>query len=67
MSYASSLIPGTLLARRMRFLADIRLDDGTQITAHVPNSGAMTGVKAPGLRVWLSESDNPSRKLKHTL
>lgn len=67
MQFISPLIAGKLIQRRMRFLADVLLDDGTQITAHVPNSGAMLGVKDPGMRVWLSESDNPNRKLKYTL
>jgi sugar fermentation stimulation protein A len=46
---------GTLLARRQRFLADIRLDDGREILAHCPNTGRMLGYSAPGLRVWASE------------
>lgn len=46
---------GTLLARRQRFLADIRLDDGRQILAHCPNTGRMLGYSAPGLTVWASE------------
>lgn len=49
------LHPGTLLARRQRFLADIRLDDGRDILAHCPNTGRMLGYSAPGLRVWASE------------
>jgi sugar fermentation stimulation protein A len=46
---------GTLLARRQRFLADIRLDDGRTILAHCPNTGRMLGYSAPGLTVWASE------------
>lgn len=67
MQFISPLIAGKLIQRRMRFLADVVLDSGETITAHVPNSGAMLGAKDPGMRVWLSESDNPNRKLKHTL
>ncbi|MBN2751482.1 MAG: DNA/RNA nuclease SfsA [Rhodospirillaceae bacterium] len=66
MNFPSPLISGTLVRRYKRFLADIRLDDGTEITAHIANSGAMTGLKEPGLRVWISRSNNPKRKLAYT-
>lgn len=42
------------------------MSDGTIVTAHSVNTGAMTGVLDEGNRVWLSESDNPKRKLKYT-
>jgi sugar fermentation stimulation protein A len=60
------LISATLLRRYKRFLADVRWPDGQETTAHVPNSGAMLGVSAPGSRVWLSAA-KPGRKLDHTL
>lgn len=61
-----ALLPGTLLKRYKRFLSDIQLDTGEIITAHCPNTGPMTGVCTVGNRVWVSQSDNPDRKLKYT-
>ncbi len=60
------LISGTLVQRYNRFLVDVRLDDGTVITGTCPNTGSMMGLKAAGMRVWLSTSDSPTRKYRHT-
>ncbi len=67
MDLPQPLIKGRLLKRYNRFLCDVALESGETITAHCPNPGAMLGLKDPGLTVWLSESANPKRKLKHTL
>jgi len=64
--YPSDLLEGVLLQRRVRFLADIRLDDGREVTAHCVNSGSMRGVILPGQRVRISRAANPKRKLKWT-
>ncbi len=66
MDFPSPLLRGTLIQRYKRFLADVRLDDGTQVTATCPNTGSMMGLKNPGQTVWLSTSDSPTRKYKHT-
>lgn len=66
MKFESSLIPGILVARYKRFFADVRLDSGEVVTAHCPNTGSMLGCKETGSRVWISLSDNPTRKLRYT-
>ena len=67
MDFPQLLIRGQLVSRYKRFFADVVLDDGTAVTAHCPNPGAMLGLNMPGLAVWLSKSDDPKRKLAHTL
>lgn len=61
------LIHGKLIKRYKRFLADIILENGETVTAHVPNSGAMTSCIEENCDVWVSFHDNPKRKLKYTL
>lgn len=61
------LVEAVWVARHKRFMLDVTLPDGTSITAHCPNTGAMTGLCNPGARVLLSVSDNPKRRYQHTL
>lgn len=66
MKFETKLISGTLIQRYKRFLADVKLSNGEIITAHCANPGAMLGLKDPGLKVWLSKTNNPKRKLKYS-
>lgn len=66
MVFSSNLLQGTLIKRYKRFIADVQLDDGSDVQAHCPNTGPMTGISGPGMRVALSYHDNPRRKLCYT-
>ena len=67
MKFPQPLARGRRVQRYKRFFADVVLDSGQATTAHCPNPGAMLGLNHPGLGVWLSRSDDPKRKLAHTL
>lgn len=67
MDFPQPLTRARLVRRYKRFFADVVLEDGTEITAHCPNPGAMLGLNAEGLACWVSESADPKRKLAHTL
>ena len=66
MKFANPLTPGILIQRYKRFLADVTTAGGVTITASCPNTGSMLGLTTPGSKVWLSESDSPTRKYRFT-
>ncbi|MCA0042289.1 DNA/RNA nuclease SfsA [Celeribacter litoreus] len=67
MRFQTELLAATLIRRYKRFLADIRLEDGREVTAHCPNPGSMLGLAEEGTRVWVEPNDDPKKKLKFGL
>lgn len=66
MRFEKALQKGIFQKRYKRFFTDIEWD-GKIITAHCPNTGSMMGLKEPGQACLFSTTDDPKRKLKHTL
>ncbi|HCP29115.1 DNA/RNA nuclease SfsA [Pseudomonas fulva] len=66
MRFSPALEQGRLLRRYKRFLADIELATGEQLTIHCPNTGSMRNCMREGGLVWFSRSSDPKRKLPGT-
>jgi sugar fermentation stimulation protein A len=66
MIFKDPLMPGILVRRYRRFLADVELSGNVE-TVHCPNPGAMLGLDTPGSQVFVSRSANLKRKLPLTL
>jgi len=66
MKFSNKLIKAKFVKRYKRFFSDHILENGQLVTAHCPNTGAMTGVAKEGITSWLSQNDDPKRKLKWT-
>lgn len=49
MLFAPPLQSGRLIQRYKRFLADVQLTDGSEMTMHCANTGAMTGCATPAI------------------
>ena len=65
MRFQTPLLRATLLRRYKRFLADIVLEDGREVTAHCANPGKMTGLAEVGTIIWAQPNDDPKRKLRY--
>ena len=66
MKFTNSLIKGKFIKRYKRFFTDIEVNNKI-LTAHCPNTGSMKGLLDEGNIVWLTEHNDPNRKLKFTL
>ena len=66
MRFPTELVPGKLIKRYKRFLADIELKDGRIVTAHCTNSGSMKTCIEDGAPVYLTPVDDPKRKTRFT-
>lgn len=67
MQFSPELRPATFLRRYKRFLVDVRLASGEEITVHCPNTGRMTNCLVEGSSCWLSDSQNSKRKYRYSL
>ena len=66
MKFTNSLLKGKLIKRYKRFFVDVEVNNKI-ITAHCPNTGSMLGLLDEGNDVWITEHNDPKRKLKYTL
>jgi len=66
MIFQEKLVHGILIKRYKRFLADVRLDDGTEVIAHCTNSGSMKSCLENGAEVYLTPVNDPKRRTKFT-
>ncbi|RJX34495.1 MAG: DNA/RNA nuclease SfsA [Desulfarculus sp.] len=64
--FPEPLLPGRLLRRYKRFLAEVELAGGERAAAHCPNSGSMLGCLEEGAPVMLSRAANPARSTRYT-
>lgn len=67
MKLNKKILKAKILKRYKRFLADVELENGEEITVHVPNTGRMTTCWAPGWDCIISDSENEKRKYRYTL
>ncbi len=66
MNFKQSLVHGSLIKRYKRFLADVRLDDGSEVVAHCTNSGSMKSCLENGAEVYLTPVNDLKRRTRFT-
>ena len=65
MRFQTPLVPARLLRRYKRFLADVLLEDGQEVTAYCPNPGSMMGLCKAGTRILIEPNSDPRKRLKY--
>jgi len=60
------LLRGHFVRRYKRFFVDVRLADGSLVTAHCPNTGSLMGCLLEGAEVWIQPTTDPKRSLRFT-
>lgn len=61
------LTKAVLLRRYKRFLADVQLADGSELTVHVPNTGSLLGCIREGSDCYLLDHGTAKRKYRFSL
>ncbi|MCB1049156.1 MAG: DNA/RNA nuclease SfsA [Acidobacteria bacterium] len=66
MNWPGQRVEAQFIGRRKRFLADMRLQDGSVITAHCANTGSMATCMAANAPCYLTHHPDPKRKLAYS-
>lgn len=63
----SKTVTAEFIDRPNRFIAHVRMEDGTVETVHVKNTGRCRELLVEGRRVILADGENPARKTRYDL
>ena len=66
MKFKTRVHEGVFLKRYKRFFADVQLGS-EMVVAHVANTGSLKAASEPNAPCWISEAENPERKLRYSL
>ena len=66
MKFPLPQLQATFLERPQRFLVEMLLPDGSEVTAYCANSGSFKGCLESGVQALLWDSENPKRKRRYT-
>lgn len=67
MKFEFPLQQGIWIKRYKRFMVDLNLEDGTELTVHSANTGSMKNCFVEGGKAWFWDSKNDKRKYPHSL